>query len=822
LIINGGRQGQGSGSGGESRRATTSSFVTVGDRQRFTVELRPGETTIVSWKKLVKDSTKAQGPASVPEPPPANAHPALESRLAPGHADENDAKDAPPASRFSAVIEKIERLYVGKNSSDDEDLNDIPDDDEYDTEDSFIDDAELVGIVNVDDYFQFLYTVCHDMTLYNDLALEPANGLKMGLNVKLERLLTSTGPSHVVALPSVRPEEMKFQNQMNSSAVSAKKKYAETKTSLDPSRSSKVSEGDASLLRPEEKDIDKQKTMAPSNFQGDKLKDGGDFSDASVPGKSSHAQSKTQFAKSSNDVDELDQAVQRREKDGIRERFDLNVSEGTHSTQTVDTSLYLVARHTEGGDMLLSLLASFLATLPKPLTSSKALPWLDLQKAPLQQRKEGSSVRYKSSMLEKAIRELENMVAESRPPSMEVQNADISSQAVKRRLPREVKQKLAKVARLAQASHGKISKELVNRLMSILGHLVQLRTLKALEQQAGASDDFQEIGNEGKEVIKRKYSMDDALEDSICDLYDLYVQGLDEDAGPQARKLYAEVVGLCFLLNMLRLVPSRSPHHSSPDEWRSPPLLVHFPQSSSPSPPKAPTTHSASFPTSPLLATVASPPRPQRLEKEKKKNEGLWPDGYMDNHGIKRAICRAKDRKRALYSRHKDQEKIKRKKLLIQRNEEAVRVDGSSIAQPQNIQEKLVTDSSNYGLKPVSNAAEANTTVRVSNTISDATKLHRPKQEKVKGVLSNPNDMTTMGALTKKKVKRKPEFVSADGEERHKLHRQVSPPIRKSSLPLVAPPPPVQKPSLPMVAAPPPLVQKPSLPMAAAPRNFEV
>lgn len=29
-----------------------------------------------------------------------------------GHADENDAKDAPPASRFSAVIEKIERLYV--------------------------------------------------------------------------------------------------------------------------------------------------------------------------------------------------------------------------------------------------------------------------------------------------------------------------------------------------------------------------------------------------------------------------------------------------------------------------------------------------------------------------------------------------------------------------------------------------------------------------------------------------------------------------------------------------------------------------------------
>ncbi|KAI8013531.1 hypothetical protein LOK49_LG05G00550 [Camellia lanceoleosa] len=77
------------------------------------------------------------------------------------------------------------------------------------------------------------------------------------------------------------------------------------------------------------------------------------------------------------------------------------------------------------------------------------------KKVPLMQRKEGLNVRPKSTMLEKAIRELEKMVAESRPPTMEVQDADISSQAVKRKLPHEVKQKLAKVARLAQANHGK-------------------------------------------------------------------------------------------------------------------------------------------------------------------------------------------------------------------------------------------------------------------------------------------------------------------------------------------------------------------------------
>ena len=74
--------------GGESSRPS-SSFVKSGDRQVFAVDLRPGETTIVSWKKLVRDANKVnngssafEAPASAPEPP-ANAHPRLESRIAP-------------------------------------------------------------------------------------------------------------------------------------------------------------------------------------------------------------------------------------------------------------------------------------------------------------------------------------------------------------------------------------------------------------------------------------------------------------------------------------------------------------------------------------------------------------------------------------------------------------------------------------------------------------------------------------------------------------------------------------------------------------------
>jgi hypothetical protein len=62
------------------------------------------------------------------------------------HPPESDPKDPAQPNRFNAVIEKIERLYMGKHSSDEEDLDDVPDDDQYDTEDSFIDDAELVSI----------------------------------------------------------------------------------------------------------------------------------------------------------------------------------------------------------------------------------------------------------------------------------------------------------------------------------------------------------------------------------------------------------------------------------------------------------------------------------------------------------------------------------------------------------------------------------------------------------------------------------------------------------------------------------------------------
>ncbi|KAM7260005.1 hypothetical protein ACFE04_015746 [Oxalis oulophora] len=140
----------------------------------------------------------------------------------------------------------------------------------------------------------------------------------------------------------------------------------------------------------------------------------------------------------------------------------------------------------------------------------------------------------------------------------------------------------------------------------------------------------------------------------------------------------------------------------------------------------------------------------------------LWPKGFMDNHGIKRAICRAKERRRALYnSRHKDdQDKLKRKKIIA----EIVKVVTglAAPAQPQYACDKMVTDSASHGLtssynKPTHNSS----TARVSSSSTGGPNTDRPKQEKLKGSASlvNPMDNSKIldGVAKKKKLKRKPE-----------------------------------------------------------------
>ncbi|XP_050886881.1 ubinuclein-1 isoform X4 [Lathyrus oleraceus] len=711
----------------DSSKPPSSSCIRIGDRQLFHVELRPGETTIVSWKKLLKDAYKANdgSTSAAPEQVP-KANPALEARIAPGQA-ENNEQDAPQTNRFSAVIEKIERLYMGKDS-DDEDLPVVPDD-QYDTEDSFIDDAELDEYFEVDDS-----VIKHDGFFINRGKLERINeppalpnqpakkrcrkdilknpgenidGRVSNKHVKVGKTAAGkTAPLSVkntftssqnLAVPGKHYEDLKSQNQLEVSRTTLKKEPADIRPILGPSASLKVSNNDVSSVV-EAKDADKQKTILQSKNRVDKYKDASGVHDTphqKYQEKKVSTPSKSQLGRIPSSIDDLENTGRSKDKNGINELPDLNLSEGKSVMQA-----------------------------PKSKNMLK---------------KAGSSVRSKSTILEKAIQDLEKTVAESRPPTTENQEVDSTSQAIKRRLPREIKLKLAKVARLA-ASQGKVSQEVVNRLMSILGHLIQLRTLKRnlkiminmglsakkekddrfqqkkkevvemikmqapsieSEQQAGASGG-QELGPDGKAISKRNFTMDTALEDKICDLYDLFVDGLDETAGHLIRKLYAELAE-------------------------------------------------------------------------------LWPNGCMDNHGIKRAICRAKERRRALHSRNKDQEKMKRKSLLASQPEENVQFGASP---QQNMRKRLAPESSSH----------TSLNKAVSNTVTDVRVLHSPvnglKKEKSKASSSSSPDDVLIKKVKKRKTEcelegthRRPEkLFSVKQEERPRSQKQSAVAPLKSNL----------------------------------------
>lgn len=580
-------------------------------RQLFTVELRPGETTIVSWKKLLREAGHAAAaPAVAAEP----AFPAHAGPSGAGHPTENDPKDPSQPNRFNAVIEKIERLYMGKHSSDEEDLDDVPDDDQYDTEDSFIDDAEL------DEYFEVdnLKTK-HDGYFVNKGKLEQIEpGTSANAAPKKRRRKDSSsayleanqlapvdyfnvgdlpGKSSGRCIPQAGkqltssnvgsygqyPDSNRvMKNKTSGPGGAPKRKSSDLSMGADAAMRAKIIK-DVSHASLEPRDLEKHKAAAlPVDYvHKSKTSETYDYAYSAYRDKATSVQLDFQQRKASGENQDPSNRIYRKEKHGTSEYPSMAMTGAVYSTQ-----------------------------IAHPIVG-----------------REGSGTKPKGTRLERAIRDLQKIVAEYRPPTIDINEVDPNGQAaVKRRLPQEVKQKLAKVARLS-ANQGKIQEhELMDRLMGIVGHLVQRRTLKrnmkemvesgrsanlekadrfqrvkmeindmikarvatkfkVNEQQDGSADDFQ-VANDERRALKGKSVMDTVLEDRICDLYDLYVEGMDEDKGPQSRKLYVELAE-------------------------------------------------------------------------------LWPQGYMDNVGIKDAIYRSKERKRLLYSQQKvrNEERMKRKRL---------------------------------------------------------------------------------------------------------------------------------------------------------------
>ncbi|XP_073102368.1 ubinuclein-1 isoform X2 [Elaeis guineensis] len=642
---------------------------------------------------------------------------------------------------------------MGKQSSDEEDLDDTPDDDQYDTEDSFIDDTEL------DEYFQVdKLRTKHDGYFVNKGKLEhvepmaspnvapkkrrrkdstkvhgedhdhvPNESINMG-NMRIKAAARSaplagkklSSSAKVLALPYVEnyyEENKLIDDKLNAPTGAYKKRFADlTINSENPPV--KLLNKDISSLPLESKDFDKHKAVMPSKDLTHKSRGtGNSFDPMYQTSQDKGVSSQVEFQSRrlpNGENEEVSAKLRRKEKYGTGEFPDMNSSGSVYP-------------------------------MPAQPTFTRV--------------KEGSTVRPKGTTLERAIRDLEKIVAESRPPSIYVQEMDPSSQGVKRRLPQEVKQKLAKVARLS-ASQGKVSEdELIDRLMGILGHLVQRKTLKrnmkemvelglsakqqkadrfqqikkevhemirsrvsnlnsrVAESQDGSADDFQEaINNDERRALKGKYSMDAALEDKICDLYDLYVEGMDEDKGPQSRKLYVELAE-------------------------------------------------------------------------------LWPHGYMDNVGIKDSIYRSKERKRAFYRQNKvrDEERIKRRKLAA-----AVRVEETNpgpAAQARAGQERPVTDPTGPFLVSLDKLASNQLPASLGRTdptplSSDYGQQHvlkNPDKAKGGGMSVIPDD-GNKAAVDVKKKKRKLEsdlgeihvhplkVPSQHTKERHKSEKPIDDP----------------------------------------------
>ncbi|CAK7354728.1 unnamed protein product [Dovyalis caffra] len=549
-------------------------------------------------------------------------------------------KNALSSNRLGSVIEKIERIYVvckvlctlsvffgdngtkiddeGNQSSDEEELDGVPDEDQYDTEDSFIDDTELVGNIAI-----MKMTVVLDEYFEVDGSATKHDGFFVNKG-KLEQIARNKQISSTHCQPKKRRDNMQKAREENDDD--------HVRNKLAKLGHARMNAGTRNKPLVEPFPTNSQSLAANGEYHHD-----GKLHSSTYPVGSSDKKPDAPDIRSENSsysgITNRDESISQTGLNDSEKQMNGVLQPGNLGRGVKDTSeLSVVAYQTyeeNNAPAQLGLqskrLASETSNASSPKFSHKnkkgmhELPDLNLPHHSVQAEKKTatihptdvSSLQLKGSMVERAIRDLEKVVTESRPRNIEVQDADTSSTAIKRRLPSEVKQKLAKVARLAQSSQGKISEELINRLMSILGHLIQLRTLKknlremvemgltakqekahrfqlikkevmemielqqSSKQRDEAVGDFQKaIIHEEKGAIDGKYVMDNKMEDKICDLYDLFFQGMDEDKGPQIRKLYVELAE-------------------------------------------------------------------------------LWPNGAMDNQGIKNAIYRAKERRRKFYNNEK-------------------------------------------------------------------------------------------------------------------------------------------------------------------------
>lgn len=212
------------------------------------------------------------------------------------------------------------------------------------------------------------------------------------------------------------------------------------------------------------------------------------------------------------------------------------------------------------------------------------------------QIKDESCDTMNGSLLESTILEMETMVTKSRQLHGDIKDV-VHSVSTKSQLPHELKQKLKTIAKLAHSSQERISDELIMRLMSILGQWLKPRTLKRCLRDMIPS------------VIPSAYELDAVrfiqIKKEVVDMIKLRApSSMDVSSKSKATRIekysmdYGMEDKICDFYDI---------YVQGMDESKSSEIRKFYVQ----------------------LAA-------------------LWPKGTMDNHGIRNAICRAKERRRTL------------------------------------------------------------------------------------------------------------------------------------------------------------------------------
>ena len=162
---------------------------------------------------------------------------------------------------------------------------------------------------------------------------KPASGKAASLQAK-----NTLNSSKNLVAPGETCEGLKLQNQSDVPGISSKKKTADTKPVVGPSVSLKASNDDVPASVTEAKDADKHKKgVFQSKNISDKYKDASRLLDASHQKyyeKGAHVHSKPQPGRPSSNIDDLENTSRPKEKNGMRELPDLNLSAGKSAMQT--------------------------------------------------------------------------------------------------------------------------------------------------------------------------------------------------------------------------------------------------------------------------------------------------------------------------------------------------------------------------------------------------------------------------------------------------------------------------------------------------------